>query len=193
MVVDVGGGTSEVAVISLGGIVVSQSVRVGGYDLDEAITSSRQARHTSSRSASRRAEDDQARDRLGLAARPSDARGRGPRPRSRLRAPARRSTHERRDARGARGAAARRSSTRCRKTLERTPPELAADIATPRHPAGRRRRAAARRSTGCCETRRRCRSDSRTPRSPASCSARGTRSRSSTRSRGSKAARGDAA
>jgi rod shape-determining protein MreB and related proteins len=37
MVVDVGGGTSEVAVISLGQIVVSRSVRVGGYDLDEAI------------------------------------------------------------------------------------------------------------------------------------------------------------
>src|SRR5918997_4868821 len=37
MVVDVGGGTSEVAVISLGGIVVSASVRVGGYDFDEAI------------------------------------------------------------------------------------------------------------------------------------------------------------
>jgi rod shape-determining protein MreB len=37
IVVDVGGGTSEVAVISLGGIVVSRSVRVGGYDLDEAI------------------------------------------------------------------------------------------------------------------------------------------------------------
>lgn len=36
MVVDVGGGTSEVAVISLGGIVVSRSLRVGGYDLDEA-------------------------------------------------------------------------------------------------------------------------------------------------------------
>ena len=35
MVVDVGGGTSEVAVISLGGIVVSRSLRVGGYDLDE--------------------------------------------------------------------------------------------------------------------------------------------------------------
>ena len=34
MVVDVGGGTSEVAVISLGGIVVSHSLRVGGYDLD---------------------------------------------------------------------------------------------------------------------------------------------------------------
>jgi rod shape-determining protein MreB and related proteins len=37
MVVDIGGGTSEVAVISLGGLVVSRSLRVGGYDLDEAI------------------------------------------------------------------------------------------------------------------------------------------------------------
>ena len=37
MVVDIGGGTSEVAVISLGGIVVSQSIRVGGDEMDEAI------------------------------------------------------------------------------------------------------------------------------------------------------------
>ncbi len=39
MVVDIGGGTTEVAVISLGGIVVSQSIRVGGDELDEAIIS----------------------------------------------------------------------------------------------------------------------------------------------------------
>jgi rod shape-determining protein MreB and related proteins len=37
MVVDIGGGTSEVAVISLGGMVVSRSLRVGGYELDESI------------------------------------------------------------------------------------------------------------------------------------------------------------
>jgi rod shape-determining protein MreB len=37
LVVDVGGGTSEVAVISLGAIVVSRSLRIGGYELDEAI------------------------------------------------------------------------------------------------------------------------------------------------------------
>jgi rod shape-determining protein MreB and related proteins len=37
MVLDVGGGTSEVAVISLGGIVVSESIRVGGDEQDEAI------------------------------------------------------------------------------------------------------------------------------------------------------------
>jgi rod shape-determining protein MreB and related proteins len=37
MIVDVGGGTSEVAVISLGGIVVSVSLRVGGDEMDEAL------------------------------------------------------------------------------------------------------------------------------------------------------------
>ena len=37
MVVDIGGGTTEVAVISLGGIVTSQSIRVGGDELDDAI------------------------------------------------------------------------------------------------------------------------------------------------------------
>jgi rod shape-determining protein MreB len=37
LVVDVGGGTSEVAVISLGEMVVSRSIPVGGYDFDEAL------------------------------------------------------------------------------------------------------------------------------------------------------------
>jgi rod shape-determining protein MreB len=37
MVVDVGGGTTEVAVISLGGIVTSLSIRIGGDELDEAV------------------------------------------------------------------------------------------------------------------------------------------------------------
>jgi rod shape-determining protein MreB len=37
MVVDVGGGTTEVAVLSLGGLVYSRSVRVGGDKMDEAI------------------------------------------------------------------------------------------------------------------------------------------------------------
>jgi rod shape-determining protein MreB len=38
MIVDIGGGTTEVAVISLGGIVVWKSIKVGGYEMDEAIT-----------------------------------------------------------------------------------------------------------------------------------------------------------
>ncbi|KOP83601.1 rod shape-determining protein [Cytobacillus solani] len=37
MVVDIGGGTTEVAIISLGGIVTSQSVRVAGNEMDDAI------------------------------------------------------------------------------------------------------------------------------------------------------------
>ncbi len=39
MIVDIGGGTSEVAVISLGGIVVSKSVRVAGEKIDDSIIS----------------------------------------------------------------------------------------------------------------------------------------------------------
>lgn len=39
MVVDIGGGTTEIAIISLSGVVYSESVRVGGDRFDEAITS----------------------------------------------------------------------------------------------------------------------------------------------------------
>ena len=39
MVVDIGGGTTEVAVISLGGIVASESIRVAGDEIDEALMS----------------------------------------------------------------------------------------------------------------------------------------------------------
>lgn len=37
MIVDIGGGTTEVAIISLGGIVTSKSIRIGGDEMDEAI------------------------------------------------------------------------------------------------------------------------------------------------------------
>jgi len=40
LIVDIGGGTTEVAVISLGDIVVSQSIRVGGDEMDDAIVNS---------------------------------------------------------------------------------------------------------------------------------------------------------
>ena len=45
MVVDIGGGTTEVAVLSLGGIVYSRSVRVGGDKMDEAIISYMRRNH----------------------------------------------------------------------------------------------------------------------------------------------------
>ncbi len=44
-VVDIGGGTTEVAIISLGGIVVNNTVRVGGNKLDEAIASYIRRKH----------------------------------------------------------------------------------------------------------------------------------------------------
>jgi len=37
MIVDIGGGTTEVAVIALGGMVVWESIRVGGYEMDDAL------------------------------------------------------------------------------------------------------------------------------------------------------------
>ena len=45
MVVDIGGGTSEIAIISLGGIVVSRSLKLAGADMDEAIMHYIRLRH----------------------------------------------------------------------------------------------------------------------------------------------------
>ncbi len=45
LVLDIGGGTSEMAVIALGGIVVARSLPVGGYDLDDAIVRFAQEQH----------------------------------------------------------------------------------------------------------------------------------------------------
>ncbi|HSK96688.1 MAG TPA: rod shape-determining protein, partial [Euzebyales bacterium] len=46
MIVDVGGGTTEVAVISLGGIVTSVSIRIGGDEIDEAIVAHVKRQHS---------------------------------------------------------------------------------------------------------------------------------------------------
>ena len=127
MVVDVGGGTSEVAVISLGGIVVFESVRVGGYDLDEAIIAhvKQQARHhdrpadAPSRSSSRSARPGRVEDDLTAEVKGRDLVSGLPKTVD-AHAPRR---------------CARRSRSRCgviietiKDTLERTPPELAADV-----------------------------------------------------------------
>jgi rod shape-determining protein MreB len=45
MVVDIGGGTTEVAVIALGGMVVWNSIRVGGYEMDDAIVDHLRKQH----------------------------------------------------------------------------------------------------------------------------------------------------
>lgn len=46
MVVDIGGGTTEIAVISLGGIVINRSLRIAGDELDEAIVSHVRSKHS---------------------------------------------------------------------------------------------------------------------------------------------------
>jgi rod shape-determining protein MreB and related proteins len=45
MMVDIGGGTAEIAIISLGGIVLNRSIRVAGDELDEAVTRFARMKH----------------------------------------------------------------------------------------------------------------------------------------------------
>ena len=109
MIVDIGGGTTEVAVISLGGVVTSQSVRVGGDELDDAIIQFIKKEYSLALG-ERTAEEVKMAPRLGVAARGGAAR-RDPRPRPRHR-PAQDDRHlHRGDPRGHRGAGRRPSST----------------------------------------------------------------------------------
>ena len=81
MIVDIGGGTTEVAVISLGGVVASQSARVGGDELDDAIVQFVKKEYSlAPRGTHRRGGQGAAR--LGRSAR-EGAAGRDPRPRPR--------------------------------------------------------------------------------------------------------------
>ena len=126
IVVDIGGGTSEVAVISLGGIVVSQSIRVGGDEMDDGDRQLREARVQA---------DDRPADRGGDQAR------------DRLRVPAARRRCRRRcagatsspglpktvvltseEVRGALEEPLSQIIGAVKETLDRTPPELASDI-----------------------------------------------------------------
>jgi rod shape-determining protein MreB and related proteins len=45
MIVDIGGGTTEIAVTSLGGLAVASSIRVGGYEMDDAIVRHAKGKH----------------------------------------------------------------------------------------------------------------------------------------------------
>ena len=81
MIVDIGGGTTEVAVISLSGIVFSTSLRIAGDDMNDAIASHVRKSH-SLLIGERRAEEIKlvARLRLPVRARQRDHRGEGARP-----------------------------------------------------------------------------------------------------------------
>lgn len=72
MIVDIGGGTTEVAVISLGGIVYSTSVRIGGDKLDEAIVNYIRRNHNLMIG---EASAEQIKIKVGRATKPKDGKG----------------------------------------------------------------------------------------------------------------------
>ena len=180
LVVDVGGGTSEMAVISLGGIVISRSVRVGGYEMDDAITN--YIRNVYQLAiGSKTAETIKIDARLGDPARPEETyEVRGPPP-----------GHRPAD----RGAAAQRGGPRrdlgaAARDPAGDPRHARADAARAglrhrprRDPAGRRRHADPRLRPSWSPTRPGCRSTAPTRRSPAWPSARARRWPTSTSSR----------
>jgi rod shape-determining protein MreB len=126
MVLDIGGGTSEVAVLSLGGIVVSRAVRVGGYEFDDAIAAHLRTEH---RLAIGEGSAEEVKLQIGSAWRLTpeeefDARGRDlssglPRTLT-LSSP---------DVRASLAEPVQQVIDAVHETLEETPPELAADIA----------------------------------------------------------------
>ena len=113
MVVDIGGGTTEVAVISLGGIVTAQCIRVGGDELDNAIIQYVKKEY-SLLLGERTVRRDQDGDRVRVPDAGRAAR-RDPRPRPRHRSAEDDRRVERGDPQGARGAASTPSSTRSRR------------------------------------------------------------------------------
>ena len=126
MVVDIGGGTTEVAVISLGGIVTSQSIRVGGDELDQAIITFGKKEY-SLMLGERTAEE--IKMALGSAY-PSDGRTarRDPRPRPGQRAAEDRSSSPRRRSAGRSRSRSALIVDTVKTTLDKCPPELAGDV-----------------------------------------------------------------
>ena len=113
MIVDVGGGTTEVAVISLGGIVVSQSIRVGGDELDDAIVS--HCKRVYKLAIGTQTAEEVKLEAGSASTLPRGGADRDPRPRPRLRPAEDDHARLRRGARGARGDRSGTSSTRSRR------------------------------------------------------------------------------
>ena len=180
MIVDIGGGTTEVAVISLGGVVALEAVRVGSFDIDAAIQTYVR-REYGIAIGERTAEEIKLA--IGSASAVEDEiQGRGARPRPDVRPaeddPARARRGARRD-RGAGGRDLRRgdrlpvadaAGARAGSDPQRRPPRRAAAACC----AG---------STAACRRRRICPCISSTRRSSASCSAPDAASRTSTASK----------
>jgi rod shape-determining protein MreB len=125
MIVDIGGGTTEVAVLSLGGIVVWESVRVGGYELDEALV-----RHvdTSARLLIGPETAEAAKIACGSAWRLTEEIETDVAGRDRITGLLRRTTIDSSDVRTAIAQPLETIVDTVRRTLESTPPELAADV-----------------------------------------------------------------
>jgi rod shape-determining protein MreB and related proteins len=125
MVVDIGGGTTEVAVLSLGGIVVWESIRVGGYELDEALI-----RHvdTNERLVIGPETAEAAKIACGSAAPLSEPLATDVAGRDRITGLLRRTTLAAADVRAAIEQPVATIVDTVKRTLEATPPELAADI-----------------------------------------------------------------
>ncbi len=126
MIVDIGGGTTEVAVISLAGIVYSQSVRVGGDKMDDAIIAYLKRKYNL-------AIGEQTAERIKMQignAYPLDAAAERPRSRDAISWPAYRRPSSSTPTRSARRLAEPTNAIveAVLLALEKTPPELAADI-----------------------------------------------------------------
>jgi len=125
MIVDIGGGTTEVAVISLGGMVVWDSIRVGGYEMDEAIV--RWAKKEHNLLIGQEGAEELKID-IGSATEQDGALNAEIRGRDVLTGLLKRVPVSSDDLRGALTGTVDRIVDAVRETLEKTPPELAADI-----------------------------------------------------------------
>ena len=124
MIVDIGGGTTEVAVISLGGIVTAQSVRVAGDELDDAVLQYVKKEYSLA-IGDRTAEE--IKIQMGSAWPMEDELTADIRGRDLVSGAAHDPAHHRARARGARRAG-QAIIDAVKTTLDKTPPELAADI-----------------------------------------------------------------
>jgi rod shape-determining protein MreB len=125
MVVDIGGGTTEVAVISLGGMVVWKSIRVGGYEMDEAIVDYAKKEH-GLLIGQERAEE--VKIEIGAARDPAEAGQAEIAGRDQLTGLLRRLALQSDEVHRALEGPVSRIVDAVKETLERTPPQLASDV-----------------------------------------------------------------
>jgi rod shape-determining protein MreB len=125
MVIDVGGGTTEVAVISLGGMVVWESIRVGGYEMDDSIVDYVKNMH---KLLIGQETAETAKIEIGSVSRDDDAGETTVAGRDLVTGLLRRVTVSGADLRRALDGPTGRIVAAVKDTLERTPPELAADL-----------------------------------------------------------------